>query len=446
MTRQIKPGDFVVSYDDELGVVYAVGKGKLKTTTPTHAKALKASLTQYFDHGFSEQDNVALEEYMEKHFGDWPDLQLESCAPLQERSILKRIEIIVANDCNLNCRYCYANSGTYGKKAQRMSPDAARIYLTKFLIGKYTVVKTVMFFGGEPTLCPETISEICEFFQASVERGLLSELPVYTIVTNGTLIDENMTNLIQKYKIRVTVSLDGPALIHDFLRVDREGNGTFSRVKQGLYELKRRGITPALIEATYTSKHKEIGYTKSYIQDYINREFETQDVLIADCGEGGYDNTLQYMEDDIFSHEFSKYQSDEYIGYVLSKNSFMDVGCDAGFGSCALLPNGDIYPCHYFIEHPEYRIAQYSNKCFDFSNYINVIKKFSMAHRTQNGLCIQCPARVACQACPAGLLLCELDDFYCQAERKLQERLVLKCAKRQLRNYDTECLAACAQE
>lgn len=74
MMRRIKPGDFVVSYDDELGVVYAVGKGKLKTTTPAHAKALEGCLTQYFDYGFSEQDNVALEEYMEKQFGNWPNL------------------------------------------------------------------------------------------------------------------------------------------------------------------------------------------------------------------------------------------------------------------------------------------------------------------------------------------------------------------------------------
>lgn len=443
MTRRIKPGDFVVAYDGELGVVYAVGKGKLMTTTSAHAKALKDCLAQYFEHVFSKQDNMALEEYMEKHFGKWPDLQLELCPSLRERSVLERLEIIVANDCNLNCRYCYANSGTYGRNVQRMSRDAARMYLTKLLIGKYTCVETVMLFGGEPTLCPETISEICDFFQDGVEQGLFCKLPVYTMVTNGTLIDEAVADLIQRYQIRVTISLDGPALINDFLRVDREGNGTFSQVERGLYQLKSKGITPALIEATYTSKHRELGYTKGRIREYLSTTFGVDNILVADCGRCGYDNTLQFKEDDLDDNE---YQNEKYINYTLSKETFSDLGCNAGFGSCVLLPDGDVYPCHYFIEHPEYRIARYLDGYFDFSEYRDVMHRLSAAHRLQNKMCMQCPARVACQACPAGLLLCELDDSYCEAERKRQERIVLNCAKKQLRNHNMECLAACAQE
>ena len=35
------------------------------------------------------------------------------------------------------------------------------------------------------------------------------------MVSNGTLIDEKMANLIHMYDIKVTISIDGPEEIHD---------------------------------------------------------------------------------------------------------------------------------------------------------------------------------------------------------------------------------------
>ena len=50
------------------------------------------------------------------------------------------------------------------------------------------------------------------------------------MVSNGTLIDEKMANLIHMYDIKVTISIDGPEEIHDLNRVDAAGKGSFSRV------------------------------------------------------------------------------------------------------------------------------------------------------------------------------------------------------------------------
>lgn len=60
---------------------------------------------------------------------------------------------------------------------------------------------------------------------------MITKVPNYTRVTNGVFIDEKMAKIIAKHNIRLTISIDGPSEIHDILRLDKNGNGTFERVK-----------------------------------------------------------------------------------------------------------------------------------------------------------------------------------------------------------------------
>ena len=270
---KILADQFMVTYDEEVGVVYVPRKGIVKTTTPKHAKAIEVCLADYFNGNMSSQDKAAFENYMEKALKGVDDLPIAPCKAMNERDMLRRIEIVIANDCNLRCRYCYAHGGSYDMKIQRMTPDIVCNYLTKLLIGKYRYVSIVTFFGGEPTLCPDTIEAVCKFFAENVERGLLEKMPVFLMVSNGTLIDENMADIIHKYEIHVTISVDGPPEINDLFRVDAAGNGTFLKVSKGIDALNKAGSAPVLLEATYTAKHKEMGYTKEGIQDYLKNYF-----------------------------------------------------------------------------------------------------------------------------------------------------------------------------
>ena len=230
----IRPDEYMVIYDEELGAVYGARKGIVKPTAPGHAQAIENCLQQYFEGKMSEQDRQDFEAYMKRSFGDAPDLLIEPCPNLFERDELNRLQILVATDCNLRCKYCYAHGGNYGMKSERLSPSIACTYLTKLLVGKYRRVKKVSFFGGEPTLCPDTIQAVCEFFEESTENGIFDEMPHFLMVSNGTLIDEKMANLIHMYDIKVTISIDGPEEIHDLNRVDAAGKGSFSRVIRGI--------------------------------------------------------------------------------------------------------------------------------------------------------------------------------------------------------------------
>lgn len=434
MTK-ISADQFMVTYDDELGVVYIPRKGIVKTTTPNHAKAIEACLTDYLNGNMSSQDKSDFENYMEKDLKDIDDLPIVQCKTINERDVLRRLEIVIANDCNLRCKYCYAHGGNYDMKAQRMTPDVACKYLTSLLIGKYRYVKFITFFGGEPTLCPETIEAVCKFFDKNVKCGLLEKMPIFLMISNGTLIDENMANTIHKYGINVTVSIDGPQEINDLLRVDAAGNGTFFKVSKGIDNLKKVGSVPTLLEATYTSKHKEMGYTKEGIQDYLKNHFEVKNVTVADCCSGGLEKNLEYTDwDTHIGNDGDFFSSDIRNTYnCLTSGVFETTGCDAGFGSCVLLPNGEIYPCHMFINKPEYLMANYNeSNYFDFSNYKNVTSQFDKIDKLKSDRCTDCWAKTVCLSCPAALLLEKSSkklDAECYTRRILEKHMILKCAK-----------------
>lgn len=142
----------------------------MKVTTVEHAKNIETALNDYVNNHLDTDSKELLESYLRNSFSKYPDLVEKEYKSLLERKSLRRLEVMVANDCNLNCKYCYAVAGSYKQKAQRMSPDAAKKFLENFILGRYEEIEIVQFFGGEPTLCPDTIEAICDFFVINVKK------------------------------------------------------------------------------------------------------------------------------------------------------------------------------------------------------------------------------------------------------------------------------------
>ena len=69
----------------------------------------------------------------------------------------------------------------------------------------------------------------------------------HNIQTNGTLLNQAWCNLIKKYKVKIGVSLDGPAFIHDAHRKTRKGLGTHASVMRGVSFLQANNIDFSVI-------------------------------------------------------------------------------------------------------------------------------------------------------------------------------------------------------
>ena len=265
-----KLGIHVGCYED-------VGFGKLKKTTGKHASMIKQAHEMYENGELSEQDAASLETYIRKSFEQYPDktlVDLDSMNPGTSKD-LRLLQIMVATDCNLKCKYCYADNGSYGGERRIMTPEEALSYVEPF-IERHSNIGTVFFFGGEPTLAPETIEAVCCFFEAAHEEGRLETRPVFTMVTNATLIDENLAAVLAKHKVRVTVSIDGPPEINDRVRQTKMDEATFSLIAEGIKNLADAGNPPVMLEGTYTALHERLGYSRNDITDYLRQAFKVE--------------------------------------------------------------------------------------------------------------------------------------------------------------------------
>lgn len=426
--------EFFVIHDDELGVVWSPELGSMRITDAKHSELLEECLSRYVSDELSEKEEKELETYLREAFHKEKALQIVDNRSLLERKSICRLELMLVNTCNLDCRYCYACGGTYGLKSSAMSPEQAVKYLNALFESRYESVDEVMFFGGEPTLCPDTIEAVCNFFLEKAADKKIKNIPQYTMVSNATLIDEKIAAILCKHDIKVTVSVDGPKEINDKLRVDKNGQGTFEQAEKGIEAIRKAGGDIRLVEATYTSEHQKMGYSRKDICEYIKEHFKVKYVMIGDCEENEKNHSLQCIDDDEWNYFYNQHEhgcKKRRLLKAMSYKKIVDSTCESGYGSFIIMPSGEMFPCHFFVNHPEYKMAEYKNGTFDFSKYQEVLARLELSHKTKNQRCKDCWARVTCEMCPAQLLLNQSNNIesYCGGEKKKQERMILQCAK-----------------
>lgn len=140
--------------------------------------------------------------------------------------------------CNIACKYCYLPDRHITKKVSLPVIEKTFYRLQESnLLGKEV---TVVWHAGEPLTVPLAYYE-------SIFETIKSHAPSGTIVshafqTNGTLINDDWCLFFKKHDVRVGVSIDGPAFIHDRFRVKRNGKGTFSDAMKGIDFLKKHHI------------------------------------------------------------------------------------------------------------------------------------------------------------------------------------------------------------
>lgn len=277
---------------------------------------------------------------------------------------------------------------------------------------------------------------ICNYFEKKYYDGIFEKIPTFLMITNCTLMTDEAVRIIKRYKITVTVSIDGSKVINDKLRVDKKGKGTFSRIERGINMLRKANIPPALLEATYTSEHVRMGISKKEVYQYLKNYFRIEKVLIANCvGNDEY----KYIDNNTHANSEDEFllPSIEHTIKCLSEKNCSDCGCDVAFGSITLLPNGDIYPCHYMIDcRNNYRLASYVEGKYDFDNYYKVISEFHNIKKSNNLTCRDCWAKNLCRYCAAQMILDSKEEVKnaCEIYRAQQKYLLLKSVKAAVNN------------
>ena len=69
----------------------------------------------------------------------------------------------------------------------------------------------------------------------------------HVIQTNGTLITPEWCALLSRYHVRIGLSIDGPAEIHDASRQTWNGKATHNKAMRGYHLLREAGLSPGII-------------------------------------------------------------------------------------------------------------------------------------------------------------------------------------------------------
>lgn len=273
--------------------------------------------------------------------------------------ILDRLVINVSNDCNLNCKYCYANGGTYNSQGNMMSADVAKKTIDLFL-SEFDRVNVIQLFGGEPLLNIPIIEVVLNTIKEMYQCGRINYNPSIGIVTNGTIMNDKVIDLVKDNNINVTVSLDGPDIVNDIMRVYKNGKGTYKKIETNIKKLKEYAGQPTTIEVTYNKHHIDNNISIVDIIEYFNNAFSDVSLhIVPVSGTKEKNYTLENREafidsvKDIFeAKEFGKinYSLVQRIIEALKIKKQTKYMCTAGIGTLSISTQGDIYPCFMFTD------------------------------------------------------------------------------------------------
>lgn len=154
----------------------------------------------------------------------------------------RRLQLLVLQGspfCNLDCRYCYLPDR---QNKARMGFDTLRAVLQNVLASRMVGDElTLVWHAGEPLALPIDFYREAFAVVDAVNQGRVRI--THSVQTNGTTLNDAWCQFLQRHDVRVGVSIDGPAALHDANRVDRRGKGSHERVMRGVRLLQQHDIS-----------------------------------------------------------------------------------------------------------------------------------------------------------------------------------------------------------
>lgn len=281
---------------------------------------------------------------------------------------------MLAQDCNMRCKYCYGDGGEFGN-AGFMSRKMAKSFFDILLknSGKNSVQR-VKFLGGEPLLNFDTLKYIVDLWEQMKEKYQDRTIK-FALTTNGTLFTSEIIQYIRKKKIGVTVSLDGSESIQDSNRKFCDGSPTYASVMKGIELLEKNDISYT-IRATVTSDTN----LEELYSFFCSQNFEIVHIVPADYPQSskredyqwdfkqykkyaacernilseGYRDILVGMKDSFQAKQMKFVYED-----LRRRNAVFPFKCSAGWWSVVFSSDGYIYPCHRLVGNEYNRIGNY---------------------------------------------------------------------------------------
>ena len=315
-------------------------------------EALQKLKETYGDRGLTEEDaRDILSDIRElKDNGSLftEDIYKDKAFDLKKRNpVIKALCLLVAHTCNLNCEYCFASQGKFKGQQGLMSFETGKRALD-FLVENSGFRRNleVDFFGGEPLLN-------------------------FTLTTNGVGITDEVIEWANRECHNVVLSLDGRKEVNDRFRVDLGGKGSYDRIvpkfqkfveaRQGRGYYMRGTFTHFNTDFTRDIFHMadDLGFTELSMEPVVTSPDSPSALTAEDLPV--IMEQYEILARDMLRREkegkpitFYHYMIDLEHGPCIYKRIS---GCGAGTEYMAVTAWGDLYPCHQFVNNPEYKMG-----------------------------------------------------------------------------------------
>ncbi|MGM0575784.1 MAG: His-Xaa-Ser system radical SAM maturase HxsB [Myxococcota bacterium] len=179
---------------------------------------------------------------------------------------------VLTERCNHGCQYCHSSVVSMKRTETDMSIEVAEKSVDMALQTTSPWL-TIEFQGGEPTANWETLTHVVEYAREQNKRAH-KELS-FALVTNFSLMTEEMLDFLIDNRVQICCSLDGPEDLHNSIRLWKGGNSFevttywIERVNERYVEM---GLDPNLyrVEALPTITRDSLHRWREIVDTYVD--------------------------------------------------------------------------------------------------------------------------------------------------------------------------------
>ncbi|MDD3184807.1 MAG: thioether cross-link-forming SCIFF peptide maturase [Anaerostipes sp.] len=357
------------------------------------------------------------------------------CEFKKRPTVVKALCLHIAHDCNLACRYCFAEEGEYQGDRSLMSAEIGKKALD-FLVANSGNRRNleVDFFGGEPLMNFDVVKEIVAYGRSLEEEH--NKNFRFTLTTNGMLLNDDIMDFANKEMDNVVLSVDGRKEVHDYMRPTPNGKGSYDIIIDKFKKFaEQRHQEKYYVRGTFTHHNLDFSQDVFHLADEGFKQISVEPVVGPDTEE----YTIKEADLPQVMKEYDKLASEmvkrnkegkgfTFFHFMIDLTGGPCVakrlsGCGSGTEYLAVTPWGDLYPCHQFVGEDEFLMGNVN----DGIKKEDIVSEFKATSVYSREACRDCFARFYCSGgCSANSYKLNgtingTYDIGCQLERKRVE-------------------------
>ena len=317
---------------------------------------------------------------------------------------IKALCLHVAHVCNLNCSYCFASQGKYKGERALMSFEVGKRAFD-FLIENSGNRRNleVDFFGGEPLMNWDVVKELVAYAR-SIEKQHNKNFR-FTLTTNGVLLDDEVTEFLNREMHNVVLSLDGRQTVHDRFRRDYAGKGSYDAIVPRFQRfVEKRGGRGYYMRGTFTHHNTDFTNDILHMAELGFTELSMEPVVCPPddpCALTKEDLPVLFEQYELLAKEMIKREKEgrpiTFYHYMLDLKNGPCIykritGCGSGTEYMAVTPWGELFPCHQFVGDPKYSLGN----IWDGVKNTKAQDEFRSCNAYARPECRECWARLYC--------------------------------------------------